>query len=130
MMEDKVAETSLIDWADRINVGVPTMVLLPAFNYRFRTSKNYVINIPRRGKYSEVAPDVPEGTFGKNDSFELYDENSVMDLPTISKILFATKQYPSLENGQFFAPILLVFKEDTVDILGQIVELVDPGIGE
>jgi hypothetical protein len=102
--------------------GTPTMVMFPAKNYGFRVSKTeYTISIPRMGNYAELAPEV----FNEDDgNFMVFDEeNSVMYLPALTKILFATNQYPDLKGNQLFAPIALLINEDTVDIIGQIVEM-------
>jgi hypothetical protein len=82
------------------------------------------ITVPRSGKYSELAPEVFKEEAGE---FNLLDEDSsIMYLPAISKVLFAVSKYPDLENNQLFAPIALIFNEDTVDIIGQIIEMLPP----
>lgn len=115
---------SLVDWAPESDqVGTPSMVLLPPRHYKFRVSeKHYKITVPRKGTYHELEPKF----FAKEDGeFNLLDEESkVMYLPAISKVLFATKQYPNLKNNQLFAPIALKFNEDTVDIYGQVIDLI------
>ena len=120
------APVTLNEWSmDGAQVGTPTMVMFPARNFYFRVSKNeHTITIPRKGNYHEIAPEV----FTEEDGdFMLYDEeNAVMYLPAITKILFAVEKYPALENNQLFAPIALLFNEDTVDIVGQIVEILPP----
>jgi len=106
-------------------VGTPTMVMFPARNFYFRVSKSeHKITIPRKGNYHKIAPEI----FTEEDGdFMLYDEeNTVMYLPAITKILFAVEKYPDLKNNQLFAPIALLFNEDTVDIVGQIVEILPP----
>lgn len=113
----------LVEWsAGQSHFGTPTMVLLPSRKYHFRVSdKEYKITVPKEGKYHDLAPEI----FTEEDgAFCLLDkENDVMYLPAISKVLFATEQYPDLANNQLFAPIALVFNESTVDIIGQIVEI-------
>ena len=124
--EKKVDITSLIDWAiGKSNFGTPTMSLFPARNYHFKVLKGeHKITIPRSGKYSDLAPEVFKEEDGQ---FNLYDEQSkVMYLPAISKVLFAVSKYPALENNQLFAPIALLFGDDTVDIIGQVIEMLPP----
>lgn len=106
-------------------VGTPTMVLLPARNYYFKVSEEeYTITIPRSGKYSDIDPEFFKEEEGE---FNLYDGRSkIMYMPAITKVLFATKKYPSLDANQLFAPLALVFKKNTVDIVGQIVEMLEP----
>ncbi len=112
-------------WEDlEVQLGTPSMVLMPARNYAFKvSSKTYVITIPRKGEYKEVAPEL----FNKEDGeFELFNaRKKIMYLPAISKVLFAANEYPDLENNQLFAPISLVFKKDTVEISGQIINMVE-----
>lgn len=102
--------------------GTPTMVLLPARNFRFKVlAEEYTITIPRSGNYYEMAPEVFKPEDGE---YMLYDEeNAVMYLPSITKVLFATQKYPDLEDNQLFAPIALVLDEDTVSIVGQVIEI-------
>lgn len=117
---------SLNEWsAEKPQVGTPTMVMFPAKNFYFRVSKNeHKITIPRKGNYSKIAPEVFSEEEG---DFMVYDEeNAVMYLPAITKILFATEKYPDLKSNQLFAPIVLLFNEDTVDIIGQIIEILPP----
>lgn len=110
-----------------INVGTPTMCLLPATNYLFKVhKKEHKITIPRKGVYEKIDPDV----YTKEDGeFMLLDEkSSVMYLPAISKVLFAVKKYPDLKPNQLFAPIALVFKKKTVTIIAQIIEMIEPPV--
>lgn len=103
-------------------IGTPTMVLLPARNYKFSvTEKEFTITIPKKGNYHDVDPDF----FSEDDGdFNLYDGRSkVMYIPAISKVLFAAKKYPVLDVNQLFAPIALKFKKDKVDIIGQIITM-------
>lgn len=105
-----------------IHIGTPTIALLAAKNYRFTVhSEEHKITVPRSGSYHELDP----STYKKEDGeFMLFDEKSkVMYLPAISKVLFATKQYPDLKPTQIFAPMAFVFKDDEVDIIGQVIEM-------
>lgn len=115
---------ALAEWTNDSNqVGTPTMVLLPPRNYYFKVYGKYKITIPRKGTYHDIAPDF----FAESDGeFNLLDEgNAALYLPAISKVLFATKQYPLLEPNELFAPIALSFNEDSVDIYGQVVRMLD-----
>ncbi len=116
MSSDKVeAETQ---------VGTPTMALMPARNYAFKVSgERHVITIPRKGTYHDLEPSI----FSEKDGeFNLYDARKrIMYLPALSKVLFAVSKYPALEKNQLFAPISLVFKKDTVEISGQIIDMLE-----
>lgn len=108
-------------------LGTPTMVMFPPRNFQFRVSKEeHKITIPRKGNYHAIAPEVFTEEEG---DFMVYDEdNAVMYLPAITKILFAVEKYPALANNQLFAPIALLFNDDTVDIIGQVVEILPPQV--
>lgn len=119
-------QVALTDWVKKdVHMGTPTIALLPAANYLFKVhKKEHKVTIPRRGVYEKLDPKA----YNKDDGeFSLFDKkNSVLYMPAISKILFATKQYPDLKSNQLFAPIALVFRNDEVDIIGQIVEMIEP----
>lgn len=122
-MSKRDINADLVDWASpSIQVGTPTMVLLPARNYRFKILEGeHIITIPRKGTYHGL----DDKYFAKDDGeFCLLDsEKSIMYLPAITKVLFATKKYPDLKGNQLFAPLALRFNEDTVDVLGQVIEM-------
>jgi len=122
----KNPKIDLVEWAtEEPHVGTPTMVMFPARNFHFRVSKNeYEITIPRKGNYHEIAPEV----FSEEDGdFMVYDEeNAIMYLPALTKILFAVNKYPKLEANQLFAPIALLLDEKEVHIIGQVIEMLPP----
>lgn len=123
-MAKRKSETNI---TEEVNVGTPTLVLLPAVNYLFKVlKKEHKITVPRKGVYSEIDPEL----YTKEDGeFMLLDEKSkVMYLPAISKVLFALKKYPDLKPNQLFAPVAFVFKKKEVDIIGQVIEMIEPPI--
>ena len=125
--EDKIRDDVFIQDMPigKSQIGTPTMAFFPARNYHFKVVKNkHTVTIPRFGEYNKLAPEV----FSKEDGeFMLYDEeNSVMYLPAISKVLFAVQKYPDLTSNQLFVPVVLVFDEETIDVVGQIIEMLPP----
>jgi hypothetical protein len=96
--------------------------LFPAKNFIFKISEdNYIIEIPRKGKYHELAPEIFNEDAGE---FNIYDEEAkIFYLPSITKVLFATSQYPDLKFNQFFVPYVLKLDEDKVIITGQVVDM-------
>lgn len=108
-------------------IGTPTAVLLPARNYKFKVfQEDYTITIPKKGKYVDLDPDMFTEDDGEFD-FASYDRSKrhhTIYLPALSKILFATNQYPKMEDTQAFTPIALVVKQDTVDIVGNLIEMI------
>lgn len=99
-------------------VGVPTLALLPAKNFNFTVSKaKHMIELPKKGKYEDYFPNL-------TGDFCLYEKNHI-NLPEISKVLFATHKYPKLEDNQIFCPTDFVFRKDTFVIYGQIVTMLE-----
>jgi len=108
-----------------IYFGTPSMAMFPARNYYYKIIiPEHKISIPRTGEYNEIAPSV----FSKEDGvFCILDEKShVLFTPAITKVLFAVSKYPDLKTNQLYIPIALTFKNDVVDIIGQVVEVLPP----
>jgi len=108
--------------------GTPPMLLLAAKDYKFRIdNNNYIITLPRKGSYHELAPDVFSIEDGE---FNILDESSnTLYTPSITKVLFATGKYPDLGFNQFFVPYSIGFKTDSVVLVGQIISMI-PNIEE
>lgn len=123
--EDVVKDFLESSKGDAFNIGTPPLALFPAKNYHYKVLKQeHKITVPRSGDYHKLAPNVFSEEEGK---FELYDEESkIMYLPAITKVLFAVSKYPDLKNNQLFLPLALVFKPRTVNIIGQVVEMLPP----
>lgn len=121
--KEEAQETEKGEWT--IVIGTPTSVLLPARRYRFSVCPDtYSITIPRSGKFE----DFDSKLFSKDDAFEVmaYDEEHdsyFVNLSVISKILFAASKYPKLEDTHAFAPIGLVITKDSVEIVGNVIEM-------
>ncbi|KKN09995.1 hypothetical protein LCGC14_1041010 [marine sediment metagenome] len=126
MSKDKV-EKSAEEESFTDAVGTPTAMLLPARNYRFKVQdNNYSITIPRKGLYTDLDPKIFSADEGEFDLLK-YDKSArthTLYMPAISKILFATSQYPDLKDGEAFTPIAMVFKRDEVEIIGNVIEMV------
>lgn len=102
--------------------GVPTMIMLPARNYKFKVVLDECeIRIPREGNYHTLCPDYFPEDAGE---FRILDSNAAY-LPSITKVLFAVGRYPDLPFNQVFAPIALVIDKDDVVIVGQVLEFSD-----
>ncbi len=107
---------------DSINIGTPPAVLFPARNYKFKIiNDNVTINISRTGSYVDLAPEI----FTEEDgTFNLFDEgNNTLYTPSVTKVLFAEHKYPDMEANQLFVLIAFRIKEDSVDVVGQIIEV-------
>jgi len=101
-------------------IGTPTMMLLPARNYKFKVyPEEYDIVIPRKGFYKDFDDEMYSEEDGE---FSILD-NDVLYIPSISKVLFATSKYPDLKDNQAFNPIALVVEEDEVRIIGNVIEM-------
>ena len=107
-------------------VGTPTPMMLPARNYKFSVyDKEYKITIPRKGKYVELDDEMfteEDGDFNIM-QYSRKDRAHMLYLPDLSRILFATSQYPDLKDNQAFTPIALVIKTNTVEIVGNLIEM-------
>jgi len=107
-------------------VGTPTALLLPARMYRFKVyTQEHAVEVPKSGTYV----DLDKKSFTKEDgNFNLLqttDEGEqIVYFPAISKVLFGTNQYPELKDGEAFAPVALIIKDDKVTIVGNMIEMV------
>lgn len=106
---------------DKFMKGVPPLCFLPARNFIFKiTDENYVVELPRRGNYHDLDPEF----FSEEDgSFDMFADNKLLFTPALTKVLFAAKKYPDLKFNQFFVPFVIKFEEDTVKLVGQIVDM-------
>jgi hypothetical protein len=107
-------------------IGTPTMMWLPARNYTFKVfEQDHSITIPRKGKYV----DFDDKLFTEEDGeFNIMDHISeetghVLFVPSLSKVLFATSKYPNLEDDQAFIPIAIVIRNDEVEIIGNVIQM-------
>lgn len=103
--------------------GILSMLMVPARNSTFLTENKryYTITIPRKGKYTDIDPEF----FNESDGgFDILNDENILFLPAITKVLFAGKQYPDLADNQVFVPLTLKFREEALDIVGQIVDLI------
>jgi len=123
---EKDSKTDLVNWAEGdLQVGTPSLGLLPAKNYPFKVLEGqHLIEIPRSGKYHDLDPLF----FAEEDGeFNLFDGKSkIMHLPAISKVMFAVAKYPDLAVNQLFVPVTLKFKRNTVEVVGQVIEMIPP----
>jgi len=108
-------------------MGTPTPLLLPARNYKFKVyDKEFSIIIPKKGKYADIDKKVFNKKDGEFDFLQTSEDGSehVIYFPAISKVLFGTGQYPDLEDAQAFAPMAFVIREDEVEIIGSVIEMI------
>ena len=95
--------------------------------FRLLDTNNYIIELPRRGSYHDLSPDIFSIEDGE---FNILDEQSnTLYTPSITKVLFATGKYPDLGFNQFFVPYSISFKEELVVLVGQIISMI-PNIKE
>jgi hypothetical protein len=68
-----------------------------------------------------LAPEIFDQEDG---SYNIFDEGtSVLYMPSITKVLFAEHKYPDLEVNQLFVLLGIKLHTETVDIVGQIIEI-------
>ena len=113
---------------DATLVGIPTMGLLPAKSFYFKVSESkFKIVLPRKGKFTDIDADAYSEDDGE--FIIVSDDNNAINLATITRVLFATKKYPNINKNQLFCPASLVVNGDTVEIYGQVVEMMDAPFG-
>ena len=107
-------------------VGTPTSMLLPARNYKFRVyDKEFSVTVPRKGKYVDLDHEMfteEDGDFNIM-QYSRKDKAQMVYLPDLSKVMFAVSKYPDLKDTQAFTPIALVIKKDTVEVVGNVIEM-------
>jgi len=113
-----------------ISVGLPPMLLMAANHYPYKVVHERVkLTIPRRGNYR----DIDKAFFADNplgrEEFDIFDDETQVLFPSqITKVLLATKQYPALQPNEVFVPVAIIFKEETLDIIGTVFEMLDRSV--
>ena len=107
---------------EEVHKGIPTIAFVAANKYNFSVGKEkHKITIPRKGTYKDLDKDFFRMDDGE---FEVADlEQGVVNLSSITKVLFGVNKYPNMQSNQIFCPISLTVNDDTVDILGQVVTM-------
>lgn len=100
--------------------GVPSLSLLPLMNVNFKIVDSLRIQVPNKGDYHKLMPDVFDQEAGNFTVFE----NNILHLPSITKVLLATGNYPQLKNNQLFVPSHFEFLDKSIIIKGDILELI------
>ena len=108
--------------------GLPPAVLLPARNYVYKEESGIVsIVLPKEGKFIDIDPTFNDNFKSNGERYNLVrktrDENEVLYLPDISRVLFAKKYYPALDDHQVFILIGVEIKKDSVVLHGKIVSI-------
>ena len=108
-------------------VGTPTVMLLPARNYKFKVyDQEYSVTIPRKGKYVDLDNEMfteEDGDFNVM-RYSRKEKAQIVYLPDLSRVMFAMSKYPNLKDTQAFTPIALVIRKDEVEIIGNLIEMV------
>lgn len=114
-VEDKVEEKEPV-----FVKGTPPAVLMPARNYVFKLpEENHVLEIPLNGNYHDL-----DSEFFPEDAGEFHVfHNDIINMPVVTKVLFATKQYPALEFNQFFVIHGIKVLPENLMLVGQIVDM-------
>lgn len=124
MVKDK--DTKIESDAPVEVVGTPTLMLLPARNYKFKVhTEDYVVKLPRKGTYVELDNKIFSNEDGEFDFLQYSEEDDsyIVYLPTLSKVLFAVSKYPDLNELQAFTPIALKINKDEVEVVGNVIEM-------
>jgi len=108
-------------------VGTPTALMLPARNYKFKVyPEKHVLTVPAEGKYSDLDPELFDESHGEFDFLQFAEDEQSFTLfiPALSKVLFATHQYPDMKDNQAFTPIAITVKGEEVEIVGNLIEMI------
>ena len=132
-MSDK--DEYMEDFEDEtVTGGVPTLMLLPPRPYKFIVyGKKHKLTIPRRGKYVDLDAEFFTEEDGEFDILKESDKagvTGVVDIPALSSMLFAVAKYPNVGKDQAFTPRWLVVKENEVDIIGHVIQMLREGESE
>jgi len=100
--------------------GVSGPVLLPAKDYDWELGGRHEIEVPLRGKISEL-PGAPTSEVPGPDEFSIYEDN-VFLMYELNRVLFATSQYPSLKDDECFSIAGLEHNDDKVIVHGEIIK--------
>jgi len=108
--------------------GLPTALMIPATMYDLVViHENIRIDIPISGNYKELYPDFKTD----NDDFNCVgtlgdDDEVVIDMYTITNVLFAEVKYPKLDSDSFFSISALVLnkEEHTLTLIGNVMKFV------
>jgi hypothetical protein len=113
-----------MEWLDKVQKGLPSMLFVPAREYNFKVSKEvYSIKIPRKGFYNELGDEVASSFF--EGEFNILDDNGVLFIPSLTKVMLATATYPDLKDKEAFVPLAIKFEDDVVIINGNVIEMTD-----
>lgn len=105
-------------------IGVPTLAFFPARNYKFKVhEEKHKLIIPRKGSFVELDPNFYSEEDG--DFCIIPDDFSWLNVQLITKVLFAAHSYPALEDDQLFCPIHFKFVNDTIEIIGQVLTMLN-----
>ncbi|MBD3260410.1 MAG: hypothetical protein GF334_01810 [Candidatus Altiarchaeales archaeon] len=106
--------------------GISGLVLLPARPYEWELKGRHTLEVPIRGKVSDLLKDKQLASGVKiagEDNFTIYEDN-VFLLWELVRVLFAQAKYPSLEEDECFNVVALETTEDTVLVHGEVIKAV------
>jgi len=109
------------------NVGLPPLLMMAANHYPYKVVHERIkITIPRRGSYKDIDEEFfKDNPIGKEE-FDIFDEETkVLFPPQITKVLLAMERYPALKPNEVFVPLVFIFREETMDIIGTVFEMLD-----
>jgi hypothetical protein len=106
--------------------GISGLVLLPAKDYGWELKGKCTIEVPLRGKISDLlaAQDAPEGfSMGGDDEFSIFEDN-VFLIWELVRVLFAESKYPSLEPDECFNVVALDVDAGKLTVHGEIIKAI------
>lgn len=104
--------------------GLPSLLFMQAVDYTMsHDANNYVLEIPRKGSYKDIAPEYFKDEDGEFNVFD--DEKKVLYIPSLTKILLACNKYPQLDSNQVAVPITIKLLEDKIEIVYNVLSMVN-----
>jgi len=106
--------------------GISGVVLLPARDYEWELKGRQTLQVPIRGKISDLLKkhELASGVkIAGDDDFSIFEDN-VFLLWELVRVLFAHVRYPSLEEDECFNVLALEITEDSVLVHGEVIKAV------
>jgi hypothetical protein len=114
--------------------GLPPALLLPARDYVFSEEAKIIsIVLPREGKYSDIDPTFNDNFGTKDEKFSVVrttkNNTEMIYMSEISRLMFAKKIYPELQDHQAFIIAAIEIKSKEVVVHGKIISILTKDIG-
>ena len=106
--------------------GISGMILLPAKEYEWELKSRHTIEVPNSGKISEFLNEheLAIGTSIPGDDEFTVNDDGLFQVWELVRVLFASAQYPALEDGECFNVVAVEMDEDVIRVHGEVIKSV------